>query len=205
MCRGMTCVMQARLGWARAKWEKGESVINKEDGRHESDTPFQWVIHLCRECKEPIKVFMCLCVCVCVCVCACVRVCVCVCVCVRVCVCVCVWILLWLRCPELWVYSQSPGEGVQSSHVHTMQCLHTSGLVCRHQIQSCVCINMHANAWFQGVVMPFDSLSWVWWGLIDDWKNIKACGVGVEAPCCYCWCVVLWNCLLYKLLHPAVS
>lgn len=77
--------------------------------------------------------------------------------------------------------------------------------LCRRQIQSCVCINMHANAWFQGAVIPFDSLSWVWWGLIDDWKNIKACSVGVEAPCCDCWCVVLWNCLLYQSLHPAAS
>ena len=192
MCRGMTCVMQARLGWVRAKWEKGESVINKEDGKHESDTPFQWVIHLCRECKEPMEV------------------CVCGCGCVGVWVHGCVYMdpplteLSW----TLSVQSEPWGGCSDFSCPHYAAPSHfwLGGYkLCRRQIQSCVCINMHANAWFQGAVIPFDSLSWVWWGLIDDWKNIKACSVGVEAPCCDCWCVVLWNCLLYQSLHPAAS
>jgi len=41
MCRGMTCAMQARLVWARAKCENGESVINKEGGKQESDMSLQ--------------------------------------------------------------------------------------------------------------------------------------------------------------------
>lgn len=85
------------------------------------------------------------------------------------------WILLWLSCPDLWAYSMSPGEGVQTSHVHTMQHLHFSIGGCklqRCQIQGCVCVCkcMHMHN-FEGGVEAFESLSWDCWGFIDGFKK----------------------------------
>lgn len=166
MCRGMACGMQARAVWARATCEKGEC---DKQGEMESKGVMSCFVERFGYVTESVWVRMC---------------------------------RSSFHRVALNSVCEGPGEGVQAFPTVPTPCCHfmtfwlVDGELWRCWIKEgvSVCVCVCTRAWLQGSMEAFDSLSWVWWDLIDDLKKKKSRG----------FLLLVLNCVVTGLCHTTV-